>query len=146
MATVHKSVILNHSAEHMYTLVDRIEDYPLFLPWCGGVDVRRQPEEHRLVATLHIHYHGIKQSFSTENVHEPFSSMTMQLVEGPFKHLTGRWQFKSLRADACRVEFFLEYEFSSKILEQLIGPVFTMIANNFVEAFCKRAEEVYGTR
>jgi ribosome-associated toxin RatA of RatAB toxin-antitoxin module len=70
--------------------------------------------------------------------------MQMKLVEGPFSQLDGQWHFKPLREDACKVEFELHYEFSSKVLEKLIGPVFTIIANSFVESFCKRAEEVYG--
>lgn len=143
MAVVHKSVFLGYSAEQMFALVDKVEDYPQFLPWCGGVDVRKR-EENKLVATLIINYHGVKQSFTTENTHVPSTLIQMKLIEGPFKHLDGTWNFKSLREDACKVDFDLHYEFSSKILEQIIGPVFNMIANNFVDSFCKRAEEIYG--
>jgi ribosome-associated toxin RatA of RatAB toxin-antitoxin module len=70
--------------------------------------------------------------------------MTMRLLEGPFKHLHGTWQFKPLRADACKIEFDLQYEFSNKLIEQIIGPVFNMIANSFIDSFSKRAEVVYG--
>ena len=143
MAVVHKSVFLGYSAEQMFALVDKVEDYPQFLPWCGGVDVRER-DENKLVATLFINYHGVKQSFTTENTHLPSKSMTMTLVEGPFKHLEGTWTFKALREDACKIEFDLHYEFSSRILEQFIGPVFSMIANSFVDSFCKRAETIYG--
>lgn len=143
MAVVHKSVLLGYSAEQMFALVDRVEDYPKFLPWCGAVDVR-QREEHTLIATLHIHYHGIKQTFTTENSNVAPVSMQMTLVEGPFKHLDGTWTFRSLRDDACKIEFDLHYEFSSKLLEKVIGPVFNMIANSFVDSFCQQAEKVYG--
>ncbi len=143
MAVVHKSVLLHYSAEQMFSLVDRVEDYPKFLPWCGGVDVG-QREENKLVATLQINYHGIKQTFTTENRNDPPTRMEMVLVEGPFKHLHGTWNFKPLREDACKIEFDLHYEFSSRVLEQIIGPVFNMIANSFVDSFCKRAEAVYG--
>ncbi len=143
MAVVHKSVFLGYSAEQMFALVNNIEDYPRFLPWCGEVDVRQQ-EENKLIATLCIHYHGIKQRFTTQNMNQPSSSIKMHLVEGPFKHLDGTWSFKPLRADACKIDFELHYEFSSKVLEQLIGPVFNMITNSFVDSFCKRAETVYG--
>jgi ribosome-associated toxin RatA of RatAB toxin-antitoxin module len=143
MAVVHKSVLLAYSAEQMYALVERIEDYPKFLPWCGGTDVRRQDGD-KVVATLVINYHGMKHSFTTENANTPGQSIQMTLVEGPFKHLDGTWTFKPLRADACKVDFDLHYEFSSKVLEQLIGPVFNIIANSFVDSFCKRAEAVYG--
>jgi ribosome-associated toxin RatA of RatAB toxin-antitoxin module len=143
MAVVRKSVLLGYSAEQMFALVDRVEDYPKFLPWCGGVEVRERGE-HRLVASLIINYHGVKQTFTTENTNVPPVQMKMKLVEGPFKHLDGTWNFKALRPDACKIDFELHYEFSSKLLEQLIGPVFGMIANSFVDSFCKRAEAVYG--
>jgi ribosome-associated toxin RatA of RatAB toxin-antitoxin module len=143
MAVVHKSVFLGYSAEQMFALVDRVEDYPKFLPWCGGVEVK-QREENKLIATLMINYHGVKHSFTTENTHTPPTLMKMNLLEGPFKHLDGTWIFKPLRPDACKIEFDLHYEFSSKVLESLIGPVFNMIANSFVDSFCKRAETVDG--
>jgi ribosome-associated toxin RatA of RatAB toxin-antitoxin module len=143
MAVVHKSVLLGYSAEQMFALVDNIEDYPQFLPWCGGTQVK-QREGDKVVAVLTINYHGVKQTFSTENTNTPPTSINMALIEGPFKHLNGTWSFKPLRSDACKIDFELHYEFSSKVLEQLIGPVFTMIANSFVDSFCRRAETVYG--
>jgi ribosome-associated toxin RatA of RatAB toxin-antitoxin module len=143
MAVVQKTVLLAFSAEQMFALVEKVEDYPAFLPWCGGVEVKQRSPE-KLVATITIAYHGIKQSFTTENQNTAPRHMQMKLVEGPFSQLDGQWRFKPLREDACKVEFELHYEFSSKVLEKLIGPVFTIIANSFVESFCKRAEEVYG--
>jgi ribosome-associated toxin RatA of RatAB toxin-antitoxin module len=143
MAVVQKTVLLAFSAEQMFALVEKVEDYPAFLPWCGGVEVKQRSPE-KLVATISIAYHGIKQSFTTENQNTAPRHMQMKLVEGPFSQLDGQWHFKPLREDACKVEFELHYEFSSKVLEKLIGPVFTIIANSFVESFCKRAEEVYG--
>ncbi|AKZ63263.1 cyclase [Herbaspirillum hiltneri N3] len=143
MAVVHKTVLINYSAEQMFKLVDRVEDYPEFLPWCGGVEVDERQGD-KLKAKLKINYHGLKQSFTTENTNTPPSSMTMHLVEGPFKHFEARWNFKALREDACKIEFDMQYEFSSRILESVIGPVFSMIANSFVDSFCKRAEQIYG--
>jgi ribosome-associated toxin RatA of RatAB toxin-antitoxin module len=143
MAVVHKSVLLHYSAAQMFALVDRVEEYPSFLPWCGGVDVRERTAD-KLVAAIQINYHGVKQSFTTENSNTPPTHMTMSLVEGPFRHLDGTWQFTPLREDACKVEFDLHYEFSSKLLEKLIGPVFSKIADSFVESFRRRAEVVYG--
>ncbi len=143
MSVVHKSVLLEYSADQMFSLVERVEDYPKFLPWCGGVTVA-QREADTLVATLTINYHGIRQSFTTKNVNLRPSSMTMTLTEGPFKHLDGEWRFKPLRDNACRVDFDLRYEFSNKLIETIIGSVFDKIANSFVDSFCKRAEEVYG--
>lgn len=143
MAVVHKTVLLGYSAEQMFALVDRVEDYPQFLPWCGGVDVTER-EEGRLVASIMINYHGIKQSFTTENTTVRPVSMTMRLLEGPFKELHGTWLFKPLRDDACKIEFDLQYEFSNRLIESIIGPVFNMIATSFVDSFSKRADEVYG--
>jgi ribosome-associated toxin RatA of RatAB toxin-antitoxin module len=143
MAVVHKSVLLGYSAEQMFNLVATVEDYPKFLPWCGGVNVLERSED-RLVASLLINFHGVKQSFTTSNHNMLPTQMKMHLVDGPFKMLEGTWNFKTLRADACKIEFDLQYEFSSIILAQLIGPVFGMIANSMVDSFCKRAETVYG--
>jgi ribosome-associated toxin RatA of RatAB toxin-antitoxin module len=120
-----------------------VEDYPAFLPWCGGVEVRER-EQDRLVAAIKINYHGVKQTFATENRNTPPTQMTMKLVEGPFRQLDGTWTFTPLREDACKIEFDLHYEFSSTVLEKLIGPVFSKIADSFVDSFCKRAEVVYG--
>lgn len=127
----------------MFNLVAGIEDYPKFLPWCSGVEVRPQ-EDGSVVASLAIQYRGVRQTFTTSNVNTPHSSIKMRLVDGPFKVLEGTWSIKQLREDACKVDLDLHYEFSSAILEQLIGPVFGMIANSMVDSFCKRAETVYG--
>ena len=143
MAVVHKSVFLGYSAAQMFALVDKVEDYPAFLPWCGGVDIKERHGD-RLVAAITIDYHGVRQSFTTENTNVPPTAMQMKLVEGPFRQLDGHGHFKPLREEACKIEFTLHYEFSSKLLDKLIGPVFGMIANSFVESFCKRAEAVYG--
>ncbi|MTW13437.1 ubiquinone-binding protein [Pseudoduganella eburnea] len=143
MAVVHKSVFLGYSAEQMFDLVAKVEDYPKFLPWCGGVDVRERGENH-VVASVGINFHGVKQHFTTSNTNTPSSEIRMKLVDGPFKTLDGTWTFKALREDACKVELDLHYEFSSKLLEQVIGSVFSMIANSMVDSFCKRAETVYG--
>ena len=143
MAVVHKSVFLGYSAEQMFDLVAKVEDYPKFLPWCSGVNIVERTDD-KLVAALQINFHGVKQSFTTENRNDRPVSMTMTLREGPFKHLHGTWTFKPLRADACKIDFDLEYEFSNRIIESIIGPVFNMIATSFVDSFSKRAEQVYG--
>jgi ribosome-associated toxin RatA of RatAB toxin-antitoxin module len=142
MAVVQKNVLVSYSAEQMFALVEKVEDYPLFLPWCGGVDVQERSGQ-QLKATLSINYHGIKQSFTTQNVNSPPHTMEMHLIDGPFKHLHGHWTFTALRSDACKIEFNLRYEFSSKLLEHLIGPVFGKISNSFVDAFCARADVIY---
>jgi ribosome-associated toxin RatA of RatAB toxin-antitoxin module len=143
MAVVHKSVLLGYSARQMFDLVDRVEDYPKFLPWCGGVEVRERGDN-KVVASVGINFHGVRQSFTTANSNTPPTAIHMSLVDGPFKTLNGVWTFKELREDACKVELDLQYEFSSRLLERVIGPVFSMIANSMVDSFTKRAETVYG--
>lgn len=143
MAQVEKSVLVFHSAQRMFSLVDNVEEYPKFLPWCGGSDVKLRDDTTTL-ATVMIDYHHIKQSFTTKNRKETPSLIEMKLEDGPFRHLEGFWRFVHLDDDACKVEFRLHYEFSSKLLETLIGPVFSHICNSFVDAFVQRAEKVYG--
>ncbi len=143
MAVVHKSVFLGYSAQQMFDLVAGIEDYPKFLPWCGGVEIRER-NGNVVVASVGINYHGVKQSFTTSNENTAPTTIKMKLVDGPFKCLDGVWSFKPLREDACKIELDLRYEFSSGLLDKLVGPVFGMIANSMVDSFCKRAETVYG--
>ena len=143
MPLVEKSVLIERSAQQMFDLVDDVESYPRFLPWCSEtrVDFR---DERKTVATLHINFHSVKSHFTTENAKEIPLWMTMKLVDGPFRRLEGGWRFKPLAENACKVEFRLSYEFSSKLFEKIIGPVFSQITNTFVEAFVKRANHVYG--
>lgn len=127
----------------MFDLVAAIEDYPKFLPWCGGVEIKERNGD-TVVASVGINYHGVKQSFTTANENIPGTAIKMKLVDGPFKCLDGVWTFKALREDACKIDLDLHYEFSSALLAKLVGPVFGMIANSMVDSFCKRAETVYG--
>ena len=145
MALVEKTVLVAHSAQQMFDLVDRVEDYPQFMPWCGGarVDDMQGTTMH---ATLHIDYHHIRQHFSTENRRLPPHEIDMTLRDGPFRQLDGSWRFIPLGDEACKIEFRLHYEFSSKLLEKVVGPVFSYIANSFVDAFIHRAEKVYAAK
>ena len=143
MPEVNRSVLVNYRPEQMFTLVDDVERYPEFLPWCGGASVSAR-DETRTRATIQINYRGIRQSFTTENTKRAPSEMTLRLVEGPFRELDGQWQFTALGERGCKVEFRLRYEFSSRLLARLLGPVFGFIANSFIEAFVKRADQLYG--
>ena len=140
--TVRKSVLVPYSAEQMYELVDRVEDYPKFLPWCGGSEVRRQSETESL-ATVHIDFHGVRQKFTTANTMEPGRSIRMALRDGPFSDLNGEWTFEPLREDACKVQFFLQYRFAGGLLGRLLAPVFDRIARTFVDSFVRRADSLY---
>lgn len=143
MALVEKSVLIERSARQMFDLVDGVEAYPQFLPWCSETRVEFRNEQ-KTVATLHINYLSVKSHFTTENEKEIPLWMNIKLVDGPFRRLEGVWRFKPLAENACKIEFQLSYEFSSKMFEKVIGPVFSQIANTFVDAFVKRADQVYG--
>lgn len=141
MAQVNKSILVEHPADAMFALVDCVEDYPHFLPWCGGTEVKWRDEQ-TTVATIHIDYMGVKQSFTTKNQKSAPSEMNLSLQEGPFTHLHGHWRFLALGETACKIEFALNYSFSSRLLETLLTPVFSHIANTFVDAFVSRADKV----
>jgi ribosome-associated toxin RatA of RatAB toxin-antitoxin module len=140
MARVEKVVLVAHSAERMAALVEDVPAYPGFLPWCGGSSVL-QRENGVTVASVTINYHGIRQTFTTRNTRSARDRLDIELVDGPFRRLEGQWRFQPLGADGCKVGLILEYEFSSRILERLIGPVFAGIADSLVDAFVARADQ-----
>ena len=143
MQRVVKSVLVRHSAQRMFELVDRVESYPKFLPWCAGASALEAHQGGK-TARIDIDYHGVKAHFTTDNTNRPGESIVVTLKDGPFKHLHGEWRFKALAADACKVEFELAYEFATPLLGRVFGPVFTHIANTFIEAFVRRAEALRG--
>lgn len=144
MALVEKTVLIEHTPAEMYALVDDVERYTAFLPWCAKTELKFRDEQ-KTVATLHIDFLSVKSHFTTENTKIFPSEMSIRLVDGPFRRLDGAWHFKPLGDKACKIEFRLSYEFSSKLFEKIIGPVFSRIANTFIEAFVQRAAQVYGT-
>ena len=141
MRSVKKSVLVPYAAAQMFELVDRVDLYPQFLPWCGGTQVLEQGEN-RKTARIDIDYHGVRAHFTTANVNDPPRSIVVTLKDGPFRHLHGEWRFIALSEHGCKVEFDLSYEFATSLLDRVIGPVFSHIANTFIDAFVKRAENV----
>ena len=141
MQRVTKSVLVAHSAAEMFALVDDVEAYPQFLPWCGGAKVLERHENGK-TARIDIDYHGVKAHFTTANENQPPDRIVITLKDGPFKHLHGEWRFRALAEDAAKVEFELAYEFTTHLLEAIVGPVFSHIANTFIDAFVKRAEKL----
>jgi len=144
MAQVNKIILFEHPAVAMFALVDQVEDYPAFLPWCGGTEVKWR-DDMTTIATIHIDYMGVKQSFTTENSKQAPTEMNLALKDGPFTHLHGHWRFLALGETACKIEFALSYTFSSRVLETLLSPVFTHITNTFVDSFVTRADKVLAT-
>ena len=139
--TISKTVYTNHSAEQMFELVDKVEDYPRFLPWYGRTEVlSRQGNELR--ARLHMDYMGMCQSFATRNTNVPGREIRMELLEGPFRSLHGIRQFTPLEDGRCKVDFRLQYELVG-LLSRLISPVFGGVCNRLVEAFVQEADRRY---
>lgn len=141
MAAVRKLVLIEHAAARMFDLVDRVEDYPLFLPWCSDTRLLERTAT-VTAAELHVNYRGIRTQFSTENDKEPPLRMRIRLVDGPFHHLLGSWDFTPLGETACKIEFNLSWTFSSKMLERALGPVFGHIANTLMDSFVQRANRL----
>jgi len=143
MASVQKSVLVPYSAPRMFELVEHVEDYPLFLPWCAGAKTLERRTGEALVR-IDINYHGVRAHFTTANRSQPPELIVIELRDGPFRRLDGTWRFRSLPPDGCKVELKLHYEFATPVLARLIGPVFGHIAHTFIDAFVRRAETVYG--
>jgi ribosome-associated toxin RatA of RatAB toxin-antitoxin module len=158
MKTVHKSVLIWYSAEEMFALVTDVARYPQFLPWCDRASVLSadaDTDTDTVMAEVGIAISGIRQSFVTRNVHTAGRKVHLTLVKGPFSQLEGEWAFSPLGEPApgvpptapapraCRVDLHLNYSFDNAALSALVGPVFDRIAGSLVDAFVKRAEQVY---
>lgn len=159
MKHVRKSVLLWYSARQMYDLVTQVQAYPEFLPWCDRAEVLEQTDV-GITARLGLAFSGLRHSFTTRNTHEAGRLVTVELVDGPFSRLEGRWAFTPVggtpadttpshdggEAAACRVELDLQYALRTGPLELVLSPMFDRVANTLVDSFVKRAEAVYGAR
>jgi len=146
MKTVHKSVLIWYSPQEMFALVTDVPRYPEFLPWCDRSAILAEDAE-GMTAEVGIAFGGIHQSFTTRNSHHAPDSVDVKLIKGPFSQLDGQWRFSPVgdgSQRACKIDLTLNYGFSSTTLSALIGPVFDKIAATLVDAFVKRAEQVYG--
>ncbi|HEB97495.1 MAG TPA: type II toxin-antitoxin system RatA family toxin [Sedimenticola thiotaurini] len=143
MPVVHKSALVGYSARQMFDLINDVESYPEFLPWCRSTRLLSRDGD-ELCGELEVARIGISQRFSTCNRLHPYERIDIRLKEGPFRDLHGSWRLTELREDACKVELELVFEFSGRLINTAFGKVFGQIANSLVDAFCKRASEVYG--
>lgn len=143
MKKITRTALLPYSAKLIYDLVNDVESYPEFLPWCGNAEVIESSDQ-QMVAGVTISKMGLNQTFVTRNQLTEPSEINMTLVKGPFSHLVGTWGFKALSDDACKIEFEVEFEVSSSLLSAAISTVFEQIASTFVQSFCERAKVVYG--
>jgi ribosome-associated toxin RatA of RatAB toxin-antitoxin module len=139
MPTVRKSVIVPHACATMFALIDDVESYPEFLPWCPRTQVLGRTAE-ATRARLDIDYHGLESHIETLNHKHPPDSMALEFVDGPFQEFSGAWTFSPLGEGGCRVELALEYAFSNRVLEATLGPVFGHIMDTLVDRFVVRAQ------
>lgn len=140
---VKRSALVPHRAADMYALVDAIERYPDFLPWCSSATVHRRTGK-EVEASLEIARGPVRKSFRTRNRLHPWRLIEISLVAGPFRRLEGRWQFEPLAQRGCRVSLQLEFAFSNRAVQTVLNPIFSEIADSLVDAFCRRATEQYG--
>ncbi len=145
MSRIQRSALVPYSAEEMFEVVTDVPHYGEFLPWCSGARIL-QREGDEVIAQVDISFKAVKQSFTTINIYDEGKQITMNLKDGPFSFLTGVWQFIELDEQACKIKFDLEFGFANRLAGAVIGPVFSIIANGMVDAFHKRAIDVYGTR
>jgi coenzyme Q-binding protein COQ10 len=145
VSTIRRSAVVPYSNQEMYALVADIAAYPKFLPWCGGARILKQAED-AIEAAITIAYHGVHKTFTTRNLLQKNKMMEIRLVEGPFRQLHGYWRFTALDEGASKIELDLEFEVSNRLVAVVLNPVFGGIANQMVDAFHKRAVEMYGRR
>jgi len=145
MRTVSRSAIVPYSAAQMYTLVEDVESYPQFLPWCSNATLHWRHGD-VLEGSVEMNRAGLRRSFRTRNVMRPDEAIEMVLVEGPFSHLAGGWTFKALGRLGCKVSLNVEFDIKSRTTDRLLGSYFEGICNSLVDAFVRRAEQMYGMR
>ena len=140
--------VIDHSAEDMFALVARVEDYPEFLPLCEGVHVKRREQrgtQEVLAATMTVGYKLIRESFTTQvTLDKPARNILVEYLDGPFSHLENRWRFEPLGEGRCAIHFDIAYSFRSRLFEHLVGGLFAKAVEKYTAAFEARADAVYG--
>lgn len=142
MRRVSRSALVPYSAEQMFALVDDIERYPDFLPWCSSTEEHSRDQE-QVEASIELRKAGVRHRFRTRNVNQPGRSIELNLVDGPFRTLHGVWKFDAV-AEGSRVSLDIEFEFQSRLTDRLLGPFFEEICNKLVNSFIQRADVTYG--
>ena len=145
MRRVNRSALVPYSAREMFVLVDDVEAYPEFLPWCNDAEVHHRSGD-TVEATLELHRGSVSNHFTTRNTRREFESIRIELVGGPFRHLSGGWEFSALGEQGCKVMLNLEFEFDSLLVDMMFGRYFEDTCNSLVDAFTRRAVQVFGRR
>lgn len=143
MKQVRRTAIVPFSAEQMYALVNDIESYPQFLPWCSDARVLTRDGD-ALTASLSMAVGRLQHAFTTANTMEPGRRISVRLLSGPFQHLHGSWEFLPAGPAACEIHLDMHFEFKNRLVEMSLGKIFGQIVNSLVGAFTQRASRVYG--
>ena len=140
---ISRSALVLHSAMDMFRLVQDVPAYPDFLSWCVNSELLEQTPDYQL-ATLKVRISGMTQTFTTRNRFEPGERLTLSLVDGPFRNLSGEWRFEQLGEAGSKVSLTLDFEFSNRVLSSAFRRGFTHIVDKLVNEFSRRADDVYG--
>ena len=143
MRKVNRSALVPYSAAQMYSLVKDVESYPEFLPWCDDAELHVS-EPGLIEASLELHRHGISKRFRTRNLLQENETLGIELVDGPFRHMSGGWTFQQLGELGCKVALTLEFEFESRATDMIFGRFFEKTCNALVDSFTSRAASMYG--
>lgn len=143
MAKVHRSALVMHSANEMFDVVSDVAAYTQFLPWCAGSEIVEETDEGH-VACLVIQKGKFRHTFTTLNRITENSGIQIELIDGPFKHLRGGWAFVPISDKASKVVLDLDFDISGRIGTVVLRGVVKKAADTMVDAFCKRANELYG--
>jgi ribosome-associated toxin RatA of RatAB toxin-antitoxin module len=145
MRKVSRSALVPYTAREMFSLVDDIESYPEFVPWCNDATVESRSDD-AVVATLELHKGPISKHFTTRNTRRDFEAIDMELEGGPFRQLSGGWRFREIEDQGCQVSLELEFEFENTLVDMMFGAFFKDAGDSLVDAFTARARHVFGPR
>lgn len=143
MPTIERTELVVHTAAQMYDLVNDVEKYPEFLPWCSDSQILEQDED-TIHASVTVAGAGLHKTFTTLNRLQKHKMIEIRLVDGPFHHLEGFWLFEPLEEGGSSITVDMEFEFSGSLLDFAFGPIFHQVSSSMVDAFCQRADSLYG--
>jgi len=145
MPTVKRTALVGYSAQQMYELVNDIDSYPRFLPWCNNITILSSTAE-SVTATMEISKGPVKNKFTTQNTLEVNKSIKIDLVDGPFSSLAGNWSFIQSKTAGCKIDFEISFEFSNGLLAKVLEPVFYVITDTMIDSFCDEAKARYSKK
>ena len=145
MRRVNRSALVPYTAREMFILVDDVESYPEFLPWCSSAEVHNRTAE-IVEATLELHKGSLSDHFTTRNTRCEFETIEIELIDGPFRHLQGGWRFTEIGEEGCKLALELDFEFENMFVDMIFGSFFEDTCNSLINAYSKRAKTVFGVR